>query len=69
MDSSGVNPQPPTGPPADGTSTVGVVAPPVVLARFLVHLQKHGLAYAVGWLVVDATGTWAAITGQVVAMC
>ena len=68
MDSSGVTPTPPSGPPA-ASSSLGGVAPPVVVARFLVHLQNHGLAYAVGWLVLDATGTWAMVTGQVSAMC
>lgn len=68
MDSSGVTPTPPTGPPAD-LSMSGGVAPPVVVARFLAHLQNHGLAYAVGWLVLDATGTWSMVAGQVSGMC
>ena len=41
------------------------VAVPIVLARFMLHLKTHGVIYAVGWLVLDATGTWAAVSSQV----
>ena len=45
------------------------VALPAIAARFMVHLKQHGIIYAVGWLVLDATGTWSTITGQVGSMC
>lgn len=44
-------------------------APPVVMARFMLHLKTHGMVYALGWLILDATGTWALLTGQVATMC
>lgn len=69
MDSSGVIPPGSLEPTAPGSSTLGAVAPPVIAARFMLHLKTHGLVYAVGWLVLDASGTWAAVTGHAAGMC
>lgn len=44
-------------------------AVPIVAARFMLHLKTHGMTYALAWLVLDATGTWALVTGQVATMC
>ena len=42
----------------------GAVALPAIAARFALHMRQHGVIYAVGWLVLDATGTWSVITGH-----
>ena len=42
---------------------------PLTVARFMLHLKQHGMAYALGWLLLDATGAWATVTGQVGTMC
>lgn len=56
--------------PSSVSSTLEVASPPpvavpAILARFMLHLKQHGIVYAVGWLVLDATGTWAATTSHV----
>ena len=61
-----MNQEPPTASPSIGPE---VVALPAIAARFALHMRQHGILYAVGWLVLDATGTWATITAQAGAMC
>lgn len=45
------------------------VAVPALAARFALHMKQHGLIYAVGWLVLDATGTWATVASQASGVC
>lgn len=45
------------------------VAVPAIAARFALHMKQHGLIYAVGWLVLDATGTWATVASQATGVC
>ena len=40
------------------------VAVPALAARFALHMKQHGLIYAVMWLVLDATGTWATVSSS-----
>ena len=58
-------------PPTTHEPSIGpeAVAIPAIAARFMLHMKQHGVIYAVGWLVLDATGTWAAITGHAAQMC
>ena len=52
-----------------GGASGPLASPPLTAARFMLHLKQHGMAYAIGWLILDATGAWATVTGQVVTMC
>ena len=45
------------------------VAVPAIAARFALHMKQHGLLYAVGWLVLDATGAWATVASQAAGVC
>lgn len=45
------------------------VAVPAIAARFALHMKQHGLIYAVGWLVLDATGAWATVASQAAGVC
>lgn len=59
-----------SGEPLADAGTVGsAIAVPVLAARFMLHLKTHGIVYAVGWLVLDASGTWAALTAQAGNVC
>jgi len=51
------------------TAAPTAVAMPAIAARFALHMKQHGLIYAVGWLVLDATGTWATVASQATGMC
>lgn len=51
------------------SSSVAAVTVPIALARFSSHVSRHGLAYAVAWLIIDATGTWAAFTSAAAGVC
>lgn len=56
----------PTHEPSIGPEAVAL---PAIVARFMLHMRQHGLIWAVGWLVLDATGTWATLTGHAAQMC
>jgi hypothetical protein len=58
--------EPASHPPSIGPEAVAI---PAIAARFMLHMKQHGIIYAVGWLVLDATGTWATVTAQAGAMC
>ena len=45
------------------------VTVPAIAARFALHMKQHGLIYAVGWLVLDATGAWATVASQAAGVC
>ena len=51
---------------AAATNSVAVQS---IGARFELHMKQHGLIYAVGWLVLDATGAWATVASQAAGVC
>ena len=67
--SSSGSPSPEPSPHSILIDGAGVAAIPPIAARFLLHLKQHGVIYAVGWLVLDASGTWAALTAQAANVC